>query len=89
MSQQEYFINIIINVKDQLTYKFATPPSLPQIFLAASTKVKEVPPLTSCCTVLIVSNGANIVLEQAAANPEASVFFRPSVMAEFVGLDVT
>jgi hypothetical protein len=36
-----------------------------------------------------VSNGANIVLEQAAANPEASVFFRPSVMAEFVGLDAT
>jgi len=29
-----------------------------------------------------VSNGASIVLEQAAARPEASVFLRPSVMAD-------
>ena len=31
-----------------------------------------------------MSNGASIVLEQAAARPEASVFFRPSVMADDV-----
>jgi len=30
-----------------------------------------------------VSKGANNVLEQAAARPEASVFFRPCVMADF------
>ncbi len=29
-----------------------------------------------------MSNGASIVLEQAAARPEASVFLRPSVMAD-------
>ena len=32
---------------------------------------------------MIVSKGANNVLEQAAARPEASVFFRPCVMADF------
>ncbi len=31
-----------------------------------------------------MSNGASIVLEQAAARPEASVFLRPSVMADDV-----
>lgn len=31
---------------------------------------------------MIVSKGANNVLEQAAARPEASVFFRPCVMAD-------
>ena len=30
-----------------------------------------------------MSKGANNVLEQAAARPEASVFFRPCVMADF------
>ncbi len=29
-----------------------------------------------------MSNGASIVFEQAAARPEASVFLRPSVMAD-------
>mmetsp|Transcript_37165 Transcript_37165/g.54429 ORF Transcript_37165/g.54429 Transcript_37165/m.54429 type:complete len:213 (-) Transcript_37165:60-698(-) len=37
-----------------------------------------------CCTVLIVSNGANSVLEHAAAIPEARLFFRPSITAEEV-----
>jgi len=35
-----------------------------------------------CWTVFIVSKGARIVLEQAAARPEARVFLSPSVMAE-------
>ena len=38
--------------------------------------------MTSCCTVFIVSNGANIVFEHAAANPEASVFLSPSARAD-------
>jgi len=51
------------------------------IFLPASRSPSDFPPLACCWTVFIVSNGASIVLEQAAASPEASVFFSPSVTA--------
>jgi len=60
------------------------------ICLPASRSPSDLPPATCCWTVFIVSNGASIVLEQAAARPEASVFLSPSVTAEddFLGADV-
>jgi hypothetical protein len=39
-------------------------------------------PCTFCWTVLIVSNGAKIVLAHAAARPDASVLFSPSTNAD-------
>lgn len=70
------------------TYKFPIPPSRPQIFLTACTSDNDIPPVTSCCTVFIVSNGANIVFEHAAANPEASVFLSPSARADDLVVEV-
>eukprot|EP00970_Alexandrium_tamarense_P006456 scaffold1102_cov195-Alexandrium_tamarense.AAC.30 len=71
-----------------MVHTYDTPPQaqcLAITFLAASISFKDVPPLTSCCTVFIVSNGANNVLEQAAASPDASVFLSPSMMAVLAG----
>ena len=60
------------------------------ICLPASRSPSDLPPATCCWTVFIVSNGASIVLEQAAARPEASVFLSPSVTADdgFLGVVV-
>ena len=63
-------------------YKFNTPPGRLVILRPASSRPRDLPPSTCCWTVFSVSNGASIVLEQAAARPDASVFFRPSVMAD-------
>jgi hypothetical protein len=39
-------------------------------------------PAEACWTVFIVSNGASIVLEHAAARPDARVLLSPSTIAE-------
>ncbi|KAL7467275.1 hypothetical protein ACHAXS_007523 [Conticribra weissflogii] len=62
-------------------YKLSTPPGRLVTRRAASTSPRDVPPSTCCWTVLSVSKGAKIVLEQAAAIPDASVFLSPSIMA--------
>mmetsp|Transcript_11760 Transcript_11760/g.22880 ORF Transcript_11760/g.22880 Transcript_11760/m.22880 type:complete len:167 (-) Transcript_11760:233-733(-) len=62
-------------------YKLSTPPGRLVTLRAASTSPRDVPPSTCCWTVLRVSKGAKMVLEQAAAIPEASVFLSPSTMA--------
>ena len=48
----------------------------------ASSIPKEFVPCTFCWTVLIVSNGARIVLAHAAARPDANVLFNPSTSAD-------
>jgi hypothetical protein len=48
----------------------------------ASIIPKELVPCTFCWTVLIVSNGARIVLAHAAARPDANVLFNPSTNAD-------
>jgi len=62
-------------------YKLNIPPGRDVTCFPASSKPSDFSDVTCCWTVFIVSNGANIVLLHAAAKPEASVFFRPSVMA--------
>jgi len=62
-------------------YKFSIPPGLLVIILLASNIEIDESDWTCCCTVFNVSNGASIVLEHAAANPDASVFLRPCVIA--------
>mmetsp|Transcript_15193 Transcript_15193/g.20740 ORF Transcript_15193/g.20740 Transcript_15193/m.20740 type:complete len:125 (-) Transcript_15193:416-790(-) len=64
-------------------YNSHMPPFRLQITDTASINPKASPePLYFCCTVLMVSNGANNALEHAAANPEARLFFKPSVTAD-------
>eukprot|EP00984_Skeletonema_dohrnii_P021973 scaffold11092_cov66-Skeletonema_dohrnii-CCMP3373.AAC.1 len=63
-------------------YRLSIPPGRLTTCRVASSNPRDLPPETCCCTVLSVSNGASIVLEQAAARPEASVFLRPSAMAD-------
>jgi len=62
-------------------YKFRIPPGRLVMIRPASKRPNDFPPSTCCWTVFIVSNGASIVLEHAAAMPEASVFLSPSVTA--------
>ena len=52
------------------------------IIRIASSIPNEFVPCTFCWTVLIVSNGARIVLAHAAARPDASVLFSPSTNAD-------
>lgn len=68
-----------------LTYSSKNPFGLDKITFAASIKPRAFPPfLACCCTVLIVSNGASAVFEQAAAKPEAIEFLIPLMAAEDV-----
>jgi len=41
-----------------------------------------IPCRACCCTVLIVSKGAKIVFEHAAAKPDAKLFLKPSEVAD-------
>ena len=62
-------------------YKFNIPPGLEVIIFVAWYNDIDDSVWTCCWTVFIVSNGASIVLEHAAARPDASVFFRPCFSA--------
>jgi hypothetical protein len=63
-------------------YRFPNPPGRDAMSLPASIIPMDFVPADACCTVLIVSNGASIVLEHAAARPDARVLLRPSTRAD-------
>mmetsp|Transcript_5762 Transcript_5762/g.12586 ORF Transcript_5762/g.12586 Transcript_5762/m.12586 type:complete len:164 (+) Transcript_5762:818-1309(+) len=71
-------------------YMLNIPPGRLLIIFPASMRPRDLSPTTFCWTVFMVSNGASIVLEHAAARPEARVFLSPSVTAvdDFLVVDV-
>lgn len=68
-----------------LTYSSNIPLGLRTTSPAASTKLSALAPTpwrACCCTVFIVSKGAKIVFEHAAAKPDAKLFLKPSEAAD-------
>jgi hypothetical protein len=57
-------------------YRFPNPPGQDDIIFPASISPMDFVPAEAC------SNGASIVLEHAAARPEARVLLSPSTIAE-------